>query len=103
MVGPKCLDVSRHPRIQFVSRTVVGKATSPGHYDLEIRGALSLHGVTRTISVPLAVEIDGERLTARGRTVVRQTDYGIKPITIGGVVKVKNELGLEWTLVGRRR
>jgi polyisoprenoid-binding protein YceI len=102
MVGPKCLDVSRYPAIRFVSRTVAAKRASPGHHELEVRGDLTLHGVTRALSVPLRVEIDGDRLTASGRTVIRQTDFGISPITVAGVVKVKDELVLEWTLVGRR-
>jgi polyisoprenoid-binding protein YceI len=102
MVGPQCLDVGRHPAIRFVSRTVAGTRASPSRYDLEIRGDLTLHGVTRALSIPVRVDFDGDRMTASGRTVLRQTDFGIKPITVAGVVKVKDELALEWTLVGRR-
>jgi polyisoprenoid-binding protein YceI len=102
MVGPQCLDVDRYPAIRFVSKTVTGTRASQSRYDLEIRGDLTLHGVTRTVSVPVRVDFEGDRVTASGRTVLRQTDFGIKPITVAGVVKVKDELALEWTLVGRR-
>jgi polyisoprenoid-binding protein YceI len=102
MVGPQCLDVGRYPAIRFTSKTVTGTHASQSRYDLEIRGDLTLHGVTRTVSVPVRVDFEGDRLTASGRTVLRQTDFGIKPITVAGVVKVKDELALEWTLVGRR-
>jgi hypothetical protein len=30
---------------------------------------------------------------------VRQTDYGIEPVSVAGVVKVKNELAIEYTIV----
>jgi polyisoprenoid-binding protein YceI len=101
MVGPKCLDVSRYPDIRFRSKAVSGKHTQD-HYDLEIRGDLTVHGVTRALAVPVRVDIAADRLTAKGRTVIRQTDFGITPITKAGVVKVKDELALEWTLVARR-
>jgi polyisoprenoid-binding protein YceI len=102
MVGPKCLDVSRHPDVRFVSRSVAGKSTSQGRYDLEIRGDLTVHGVTRAVTVPVRIEVAGDRLTVSGRTTIRQTDFGISPITVAGVVKVKDALALQWTLVGRR-
>jgi polyisoprenoid-binding protein YceI len=101
MVGPKCLDVTRYPHIRFVSKTVAGKHTQD-RYDLEIRGDLTVHGVTRALSFPVRVDIAGDRLTANGHTVIRQTDFGITPISTAGVVKVKDELALEWTLVARR-
>jgi polyisoprenoid-binding protein YceI len=100
MVGPKCLDVSRYPDVRFVSKSVTGKLASEGRYDLEIRGDLTLHGVTRALTVPVRIEMAGDRLTASGRTTIRQTEFGISPITVAGVVKVKDALTLEWTLVG---
>jgi polyisoprenoid-binding protein YceI len=102
MVGARCLEVSRYPTIRFVSNAVAGEPTAPGRYDLQIRGNLTLHGVSRPLPVSLRVDIDGDRLTATGRTVIRQTNFGIEPIKIAGVVKVKDEVALEWTLVGRR-
>jgi polyisoprenoid-binding protein YceI len=102
MLGPKCLDAIRFPTIRFVSRTVTAKAASGGHYDLVLRGDLTLHGVTRAVIVPVGVDLVGERVTAQGRVTIRQTEFGITPITVAGVVKVKDEVLLEWTLEGRR-
>jgi polyisoprenoid-binding protein YceI len=102
MLGPKCLDVARFPTVSFVSKAVAIKRSSPGHTELELRGDLTLHGVTRELIVPLALELTDDRLKAGGRTTIRQTDFNIAPITVAGVVKVENEVVLEWTLVGRR-
>jgi polyisoprenoid-binding protein YceI len=102
MVGPKVLDVSRFAQIVFTSRKVVGKAAGAAAYDLQVEGELALHGVTRALTVPVRIEKapDGT-LTATGRTVLKQTDYGIKPVSVAGVVNVKNELGLTFRVVAR--
>ena len=34
---------------------------------------------------------------------IRRTDFGIKPISIGGVVNVKDELAITFTIVARER
>jgi hypothetical protein len=38
-------------------------------------------------------------LTADGRLIVKQTDYGIEPVTAGvGTGRVKDEVAIEFTL-----
>ena len=41
------------------------------------------------------------RMVARGRTSLKQSDFGIKPISVAGVVKVKNELAIDYEIVAR--
>jgi hypothetical protein len=36
-----------------------------------------------------------------GETALRQTDFGLQPVSVAGVVKVKDELGLALTIVAR--
>ena len=45
----------------------------------------------------------GRDLTATGKFTIKQTDFGIKPISIGGVVKVKDELNITFTIAARER
>jgi polyisoprenoid-binding protein YceI len=66
-----------------------------------VAGELALRGVTREVTLPLAVKLEGDRLEASGRLVLRQKDYGIDPVSVAGVVKVKNELAIEYTIVAR--
>lgn len=103
MLGPKVLDSARFDTIAFTSRTVTGRALPDGIYDLRIEGDLSLHGVTRPVTVPVRIRTapDGT-LSADGTAVVRQTDFGMKPVSVAGVVNVKNELGLTFAIVARR-
>jgi hypothetical protein len=43
-------------------------------------------------------------LRANGDFVLRQTDYGIKPITVAGkMLQVKNELNFAYDIVSRKR
>ena len=102
MIGPDVLDVSRFPSITFRSRSVSGKQVSQSVYDLQVTGDLDLHGVSRSLTLPLRVEVLGGALTATGKTVLRQTDFGMKPVAAGGgTVKVKNEIGIDYRIVAR--
>lgn len=101
MLGPEALDVARHPTIAFRSTAVSGRASAPQRWEVQVEGDLTLHGVTRRITLPLQVERAGDALTATGQTVIRHTDYGMKPISVAGVVKVKNELTLDFRIAAR--
>jgi len=104
MVGPKVLDAARFPTISFRSRQVSGRRTGEGAYELQVAGELSLHGVTRAVTVPVRVQVEGATLTATGRTLVAQRAFGIEPVSAGGgTVKVKNEVGVEFRIVARLR
>jgi polyisoprenoid-binding protein YceI len=102
MAGPKVLDVSRFPAIRFRSRQVSGRRAADGAYELQVAGEVSLHGVSRAVTVPVRVELSGATLTASGRTALAQRAFGIEPVTAGGgTVKVKNEVGIEFRIVAR--
>jgi polyisoprenoid-binding protein YceI len=102
MIGPKVLDASRFAQIAFTSRKVGGKAVGASAFLLQIEGDLALHGVTKALALPLRVEkaADGT-LTATGRTVLKQTDFAIKPVSVAGVVNVRNELEISFRVVAR--
>lgn len=101
MVGPELLDVTRFPAIVFKSTAVAGREAAKGVYELELTGELALHGVTRSVALPVRVEVSGDTLTASGRAVLRHTDYGLTPVSVAGVVKVKNEIAIDYTIVAR--
>ncbi|MBI1875228.1 MAG: YceI family protein [Acidobacteria bacterium] len=96
------LDVARHPTIRFESRQV--KVTSPSESTpaLAITGDLTLGGVTRPITVPAQVRLDGRSLTATGTVSIKQTEFGIKPVSaVGGTVKVRDELRITFRISAR--
>jgi polyisoprenoid-binding protein YceI len=88
------LGTKRFPQITFRSSSV--NKTGDGQWKVE--GGLSLHGVTKPVS--LAVKRTGDAYTARA--VLKQTDFGIKPVSVGGgLVKVKNEVEIDFQIFTR--
>jgi polyisoprenoid-binding protein YceI len=83
------LDVARFPEIRFVSTAV-----APRPHGLEIRGDLTIRGVTQAVIVDVQTTVTRDTLTARGAFTVKQTDYGIRPYRGGpaGTVKVANRI-----------
>jgi polyisoprenoid-binding protein YceI len=102
MVGEMVLDVRRYPAITFESTSVTAKGSAAA-LELSVTGRLTIRGKTQAVTAPVAVKLTGDRLTATGKMVVKQTDFGITPISVGGVVKVKNELNITFTIVALER
>lgn len=100
------LDVRRYPKITLESTSVSAapaKTAGATMFDLTITGRLSLHGVTRPFTAPVSVHLDGATLTATGEFSIKQTDFGITPISVAGVVNVKDALNLTFSIVARER
>lgn len=88
------LEIRKFPEITFRSTRV--EKLADGQYKVE--GDLSLHGVTKPVG--LTVKRTGNSYTAH--TVLKQTDFRIKPISVGGgVIKVKNEVEIDFVIVPR--
>jgi polyisoprenoid-binding protein YceI len=101
MAGPQVLDVEHYPTITFVITSIAIKTNQETRLDGVVTGQLTLRDVTRSIAVPVAARLEGESLIATGRFALKQTDYGIKPVSVGGVVSVKNTLNISFDIVGR--
>jgi len=85
------LETKRFPEIVFRSSRI-DKLPSG---DWKADGELTLHGVTRPVS--LTVKQTGDSYTTH--TVLKQTDFGIQPISIGGgMIKVKNEVEIDFQI-----
>jgi polyisoprenoid-binding protein YceI len=101
LTGPEVLDMAHFAAISFHSTAIDSKASGPAGYDLQLKGELSLHGVTKPLTIPMHVELGDPTLTATGHVSLRQSDYAMKPVSVAGVVKVKDELALEFSIVAR--
>jgi len=95
----KVLETSSHPEITFKSTQVVPRKVEGGNYEIHMEGDLNLHGVTKKVGLDVKVTRLDSGLTAKGETVIKQTDFGIKPLSVaGGTVKVKNEVRLTFEM-----
>jgi polyisoprenoid-binding protein YceI len=91
MLGTQVLDADHFPEIRFQSTGVESKG--PEHWI--VRGTLTLHGKEH----PIAVEVTLKDERYQGSATLKQTDFGIKPVTVaGGTVKVKDEVKIEFQI-----
>jgi polyisoprenoid-binding protein YceI len=102
MTGDKVLDVAHHPRITFESTAVALKDRNGSMLNLTVTGQLTIHGVTKPITVPVRVDLAAATLTAAGRFEIKQSAFGIKPISVAGVVAVKDALAIAFSVVAKR-
>jgi polyisoprenoid-binding protein YceI len=94
MLGPSVLDSEKFPEIHFRSTQV--QHLGEGRWSVD--GELTLHGLTR----PVKFEVQGQNGHYRGNAQLKQKDFGITPVTVaGGVVKVKDELRVDFEIVGK--
>jgi polyisoprenoid-binding protein YceI len=91
----KVLESERYPEISFRSTSV----TKTGTDTWTVRGVLKLHGHTNPVSA--TVRKDQDRYVGSCR--IKQADFGIQPVSAGGgLVKVKNEIEVEFTVMAAR-
>src|SRR4029077_7559432 len=100
MLSDQVLDVKKFPSITFESTVVSGRGSASA-LDLLVTGNLTIRGTTKPARASVSTKIDGDTLTATGKFTIKQTDFGIKPISVGGVVKVKDELTISFTIVAK--
>lgn len=92
MLG-RVLDAGRHPVVQL---RAAGK-------DELLSLAVTLHGVTRSLDVPAALQVTPATLSAAGQFTLRQTDFGITPMSVlGGALVVKDEMELRFRIQATR-
>lgn len=101
MEGEKVLHVAEHPWIAFRSTAVRGEPIGPDAWRLEVEGELELRGVTRSLTVPVSVRFVEHGLAAAGEVVLKQSGWGIEPVSVAGVVNVKDELRIRFEIQAR--
>jgi len=97
------LETARFPGIVFQSTSVTPTRIIPGRWKAKIIGDLTLHGTTRSLWIMAQVFLDGDELRTKGDFTLKQTDFGIKLVSVAaGALKLKDELKFGFDLVGKR-
>ena len=98
MHSPAVLDSGKYPEITFRSTS----AAPAGSNGWNVTGDLTLHGQTHPVTVQVKKEMQNGKAAYAGSTKLKQTDFGIIPVSVaGGTVKVKDELKLDFNVVTR--
>jgi polyisoprenoid-binding protein YceI len=97
------LQPDQYPDITFRSTQVQGQKSASGEYDLKITGDLTLHGVTRQITIPTKVTVSGEDLRAVGEFSIDRSDFNVKATSaFHGLVRVREKIKFNFDILGHR-
>ena len=90
------LDIANYPTMSFVSTSA-----TPGEGNkLTLNGKLTMHGVTKDVSLPIDAVLKGNTIDGKGSVKLNTSDFGIKPYSAFlGAVKNKDGIVLHVHLV----
>lgn len=98
MMGSKVLDAAQFPEIEIRTVDVIGPSWAP---DVTLR--IRLKGVERDMTVPVAIQYANNRLEAITVFEVKQTDFGISPLSIlGGALQVADAIRVRMRIVAEK-
>lgn len=94
----------QYPEIVFKSTNISGTAIGKNQYDLKVVGDLTLHGVTRRITIPTKVVLTGNELRAQGEFSINRSDFKVKATSaVHGLIRVRDRVKFEFDIVGLQR
>ncbi len=96
MLSRANLGSAEHPEIRFEST-----AAERRNDVISLRGTLTIRGRSHPVSVPLRLQQAGGDYRLSGEFPVRQSDFGITPESIAGVVKVSDQVTIVLDLLAR--
>jgi polyisoprenoid-binding protein YceI len=100
MLGPDQLDAAKFPMVSFRSTQIVR-----GEGDAwMVTGELTLHGVTKKITLPVTLKRDGASYVGDGKLTLQPSSYGIEPYSaMLGAIRVKDQADLHLHIVAREQ
>jgi polyisoprenoid-binding protein YceI len=95
------LETDRFSEIVYESSKATGSGNG-NRYWLALSGELTLRGITRTMPVSAKVIVNGNSLRATGDFQIRQSDFGIPPVTAAaGTIRLKDEVKCTFDILAR--
>ena len=97
------LQPDTYPDIVFQSTGVTVKATASNQFDLEVKGNLTLHGVTKAITIPTRIIFSPNELRATGEFSISRDDFNVKATSaVHGLVSVRDKIKFTFDIVGHQ-
>ena len=111
MLGKDWMDAATHPEISFEVESLTHVKTTGDVTTADAEGKLTLHGVTKKVTVPVKLtylkdklgartngQVQGDLLVVRAQFTVKRSDYGINPKAPED--KVSDEVQLTLSVAG---
>lgn len=86
----KTLQTGKFPHMTFQSTTVAG-----GPAEFSVEGDLTIAGNTKVITLSVTLQASPDETQATAKTQFKQTDFGVKPYSKLGALKVKDEVDMQ--------
>jgi polyisoprenoid-binding protein YceI len=97
------LETASYPEIVFQAAEITADKVADNWYRLLLKGELRLHGVKRAQPVEAQLRILDDQVRLSGQGTLLLSAYRIKPVSaLGGLIKLKDELKIDFELVGRK-
>ena len=95
------LESDRYPTATFVLSTPIAlpaDATAGQVVNVSATGALTIHGVTKTVTIPIQARLTGSQIELAGSITFAFSQFGMTPPSIGGFVTVQDNATMEFDL-----
>ena len=92
-------DTAAHPKATFTASKF--RKTGEGRYVAD--GTLSLRGVSKPLSLPFSLKIDGDTATARGVTTLDRTVFGVGQGEWASTDQIAADVKVSFALTARRK
>ena len=96
------MNAKKYSKIEFALSEITVKAAKGTLSQCDSKGTLTINGKTRPINMPVTISRAGGKLTVKGSTTVKMTDFGIKPPTPklpSGNIVTKDEVKITFSWV----
>jgi len=95
------LESDRYPTASFVLTTPIALptgATSGQVVNVSATGQLTIHGVTKTVTIPIQARLSGSQVELAGSITFPFSEFGMTPPSIGGFVTVQDNATMEFDI-----
>lgn len=72
------IESDKFPKSAFTGVIEGNVANAPGTYNVQVKGQLTLHGVTKAVTIPATLEITGNTLNSKTSFFITPSDYNIQ-------------------------
>lgn len=97
MLGEDQLDAAKYPSISFAAT----KCEDTGD-KVNVTGNMTIHGVTKPVTVPMTVKADAVNFSAKGSVKIKATQFGMQPYSaLMGAVKNQDQMILVIDVLGK--
>jgi polyisoprenoid-binding protein YceI len=95
------LESDRYPTATFTLTSPIALPAVAGSgqaFTVQATGDLTIHGVTKSITIPLQAQLNGSQIAVAGSITFPFSQFGMTPPSIGNFVTVQNDATMEFAL-----